>query len=105
MDKQVKQNLANAVNDAAIVRTVELTAPILVHGEETRFLEFREPTGKDIMACGSAFTICADESIRIDYKAVGAYVVRLAGVPTNAVEQLSGKDLSLCAQVVMGFFQ
>ena len=104
MDKKISEVVGGDA-EKAIVGTVELSAPILVHGEETRFLEFREPTGKDIMACGAAFTIGIDESVRIDYKAVGAYAVRLAGVPKNSVEQLSGKDLNACAQMVMGFFQ
>ena len=100
MTKDAKQ--VDPVEPAA---TVELNQPVVVHGEEVSFLEFREPTSKDILALGTPMTFTADGDVRVDMGVVGKYIVRLAGVNAKSLETMSRRDLMSCTQVVNGFFQ
>lgn len=100
MAKDTKQ-----IDTAEPAATVELSQPVMVHGEEVSFLEFREPTSKDILALGTPMTFTAEGDVRVDMGVVGKYIVRLAGVNGKSLETMARKDLMNCTQVVNVFFQ
>ena len=97
-----EEKKAEAAEPAA---TVPLSAPVKAHGEDVSFLEFREPTSKDLLDLGTPMTFTGNGDVRIDLGVVGKYVVRLAGVTAKSLEQMKPADLMKCAQVVNGFFQ
>ena len=96
---------AKKTDAAEPAATVSLSAPVKAHGEDVSFLEFREPTSKDLLDLGTPMTFTGSGDVRIDLAVVGKYVVRLAGVTAKSLEQMKPADLMKCAQVVSGFFQ
>ena len=100
MSEEVKK--AEPVEPAA---TVALSVPVKAHGEDVSFLEFREPTSKDLLELGTPMTFTGGGDVRLDLSVVGKYVVRLAGITAKSLEQMKPVDLMKCAQVVSGFFQ
>lgn len=100
MAKDAKQ--VDPVEPAA---TVQLSQPVMVHGEEVSFLEFREPTSKDMIDLDMPLIFTSTGDVRMDMSISAKYIVRLAGVPVSAVEKMKRSDFLECAQVVYGFFQ
>lgn len=90
-------------------RTIELSKPVVAHGEEINSLTLRDPTPEDVMAIGlpSLLIPSADgESVGVEIRAkvIGQYIVRLAGVPLSTVKALSLADFTRCQGAVMDFF-
>ncbi|WP_298214627.1 phage tail assembly protein [Acidocella sp.] len=86
---------------------MKLIKPIQAHGETITELNFREPTGNDIIACGFPFKI--ETSGRetkqvIDTQAIGAYIAALAGIPSSSVAQLAVLDYTRAMGEIVGFF-
>jgi hypothetical protein len=82
-----------------------LTKPIQAHGSSISTLEFRPPTGEDILDIGSPpFQIDEKRRTHIDLAVTGEYIVRLAAIPASSVKLLSPADLMGAFGVVAGFF-
>jgi hypothetical protein len=84
-----------------------LSKPIQAHDEECIVLEFREPTGKDIAACGFPFVMEAKNGKMqqsFDTEVLSAYIVRLAQIPRPSVDAMSPADFIGAMGIVMGFF-
>lgn len=82
-----------------------LTKPIEAHGDTVSQLEFRAPTGEDILEIGSPpFSVDDKKRTYFDLAVTGEYVVRLAGIPLSSVKQMSPADLMGAFGVVAGFF-
>lgn len=82
-----------------------LTKPIQAHGEEVSTLEFRSPSGEDVLEIGAPpFSVGKNERTYIDLAVTGEYIVRLAAIPVSSVKQLSPADLMAAFGVVAGFF-
>jgi len=96
---------AKKVESVEPAATVPLSKSITAHGEEVSFLEFREPTSKDLLDLGTPMVFTGEGDVRIDMAVVGKYVVRLAGVTAKSLEQMKPADLLECAKVVNRFFQ
>ena len=86
------------------MKELELTHPVTAHGETISVLEFNEPTGKDVRELGYPYQMNQDESIKLQAHVVSKYIVRLAKVPQNSVDQMSPADLNAAAWLVAGFF-
>lgn len=86
------------------MKELELKKPITAHGETLSVLEFDEPTGKDVRELGYPYQMNQDESVRLLAHVVSKYIVRLAKVPQNSVDQMSPADLNAAAWLVAGFF-
>lgn len=84
---------------------LSLTTPIKAHNETVSMLEFRAPSGEDILEIGSPpFSIDEKKRTHIDLAVTGEYIVRLAGIPPSSVKQMSGADLMAAFGVCAGFF-
>lgn len=88
---------------------VNLSKPVMAHGEEVERLTLREPTPEDVMQIGLPTLLLpsADgESLAVEVRApvVGKYISRLAGVPLSTVKTLPFADFERCIGAVMGFF-
>lgn len=87
--------------------TITLSKPIQAHGEKVTKLTLREPTGDDVIACGHPMTfqqVAGETVMQVNAKAAAKYVSTLAGIPMSSVRAMSGKDLTTCINMVMGFF-
>ncbi len=87
---------------------VKLSKPAIVHGDEVTELRFREPTGEDIMACGSPIRIDAlgsEVKIRYETEAMAAMMMRLAAAPASTFNKMPARDWESCAmQLAHRFF-
>jgi len=81
-----------------------LNKAIDVQGEETSELEFRDPTGGDVIDLGQPMNIGQDGSFSFKMDVVAKYVVKLAKVPMSSVREMTPSDLTACAVLVAGFF-
>lgn len=89
--------------------TIQLSRPIVAHGEEVGEITLREPTPEDVMQIGSPQLLIpsADgESVGIEIrgKVIGQYISRLGSIPMSSVKTMSLGDFTRCQGVVMGFF-
>jgi len=89
--------------------TVPLTKPITAHDKELTELTFREPVPEDLMQIGSPVLMIpsADGDMGIDVrpKIIGAYIVRLAGIPLSSVKAMSITDFMACQGALLPFLQ
>lgn len=97
---------------------VSLRAPISWHNEEVSQLTFREPTGEDLVHCGTPFDMFLPEEgtdqtvmiARINAQSIGKLIARLAsteeGTPAGKgiVKKLSAPDFMKCQEAVLSFF-
>lgn len=82
-----------------------LSSPIKAHNEELTTLTLRKLTPADARAVKSLpYHVATDESVRIDTDVVPKYIVRMAGIPLGAVDQLDLVDFNALAWMVAGFF-
>jgi hypothetical protein len=85
--------------------TLPLSKPITAHGEEVTKLEFKAPSGEDLLEVGAPPFILDDKGrTHIDLVATGDYIVRLAGVPLSSVKMMAPPDFMGAFRVVAGFF-
>ena len=87
--------------------TIDLTTPVMAHGDMVKKLTFRRPTGGDIMALGDNYPIHIDWTtglIRPNPPAMGEMMSTLAQVPPSTIKALDAEDWSTCAHALMGFF-
>ncbi|MNU43030.1 hypothetical protein D3C71_318060 [compost metagenome] len=82
-----------------------LITPIKAHNEEVSVLTLRNLSPADARAIRSLpYYIAADESIRIDADAGAKYIVKMAGIPLGAVDQLHPADFNKLVWIAAGFF-
>lgn len=82
-----------------------LSSPIKAHNEELTTLTLRKLTPADARAVKALpYHVATDESVRIDADAASKYIVRMAGIPLGAVDQLDLADFNALAWKVAGFF-
>lgn len=63
------------------------------------------PTNQEVATMlGYPYQMNQDESVRLLAHVVSKYIVRLAKVPQNSVDQMSPADLNAAAWLVAGFF-
>jgi hypothetical protein len=87
---------------------MELRKPIQAHGKETQHLEFREPNGGDVAACGFPFRFTVNEdgtqTIAPEAAAITALIARLGNIPLSSARSLSFDDWMSCMGEVFSFF-
>jgi len=87
---------------------VKLTKPIQAHGREITELEFREPNGGDVAACGFPFQFANSEdgatSIKPEAAAITALIARLGNIPLSSARSLTFTDWTNCMGEVFSFF-
>jgi hypothetical protein len=84
-----------------------LSKSVIANGEETMFLEFREPTGGDIATNGNPVSVDFSQDppkINYDAKAMTAMLAALATVPPSTIKSMTAKDWETAALMVTGFF-
>lgn len=84
--------------------TLTLAKPITAHNEPISILEFREPTGRDVRELGYPYQLNQDDSITLLAGVTAKYIVRLAGIPMSAVDEMSAADLNVASHLVSSFF-
>ncbi|MDT7953918.1 MAG: phage tail assembly protein [Acetobacteraceae bacterium] len=82
---------------------VKLARPVRSIDRDLTSLTFREPTGRDIIAAGTLFSVGEDGRKIIEAAAVGRMIGRLAGITPDAVDALALSDFNACMGAVMGF--
>jgi hypothetical protein len=83
-----------------------LEKPIKAHGKEITYLEFRYPSGEDLLEIGSPnFAPDMQGHTHFDFAITGQYIVRLADVPLSTVKQMAPIDMMKAVGVVAGFFR
>lgn len=87
---------------------VKLTQAIQAHGEEKTTLEFRQPTGADIAACGFPFSFTVTDeggtTIQPNAPAITAMIARLGNVPLSSARALVFADWMTCMGELFSFF-
>lgn len=95
---------------------IKLAKPVQSGGVEIDTLEFREPIGEDIVACGYPFRIYVgnstdvdradkgEQELKVDSPVMAKLAARLANVPPSTIKRLSIPDFQNVIGVVMDFF-
>jgi hypothetical protein len=87
---------------------MELTKPIQAHGREVSTLEFREPNGGDVAACGFPFRFTVGEdgnqTIMPEAASITALIARLGNIPLSSARSLSWQDWMAAMGEVFTFF-
>jgi hypothetical protein len=97
--------MASEKNKAGEKTKLTLSKPITAHGQTISHLEFRAPSGEDILEIGAPpFIIDKKERTHIDFAVTGDYIVRLAEIPPSSVKLMAPIDLMAAFGVVAGFF-
>lgn len=83
---------------------VKLSKPITANGEEVSELQFRDPTGEDVINYGLPMMFNEDGMTDIKMNVVAKYVQKLASIPLSSVRQIAPSDMAVLAVTVAGFF-
>src|SRR5262245_61779052 len=84
-----------------------LTKPIQAHGEELRYLRWREPTGRDIEKAGNPIIVDffgEKPSLTFNEKKMSAMISQLCQIPPSSVGQLTAGDWNSIAWKLVRFF-
>ena len=73
-----------------------LSKVVQAHGEDTKVLVLREPTGDDVIAHGLLMGLAPAEFAPL--------VAKLAGVPTSTIKAIPAKDVIRLAGILDRFF-
>ena len=89
--------------------SLTLIKPVEAYGEPVTELEFREPIGKDLKACGFPFKFEASDGDGPNFAhphapAIHGLIARLANIPPSTVDSLCLADFAACMEIVTGFF-
>jgi len=88
--------------------TMDLIKPIQAHGKEISTLEFREPIGGDVAACGFPFRFTVNEdgtqTISPEAAAITALIARLGNIPLSSARALDFRDWMTAMGEVFSFF-
>lgn len=83
----------------------KLRKPVDAHGEAMDELKLREPTPADARVIKALpYWVAPDESVQINATACAQYIVKCAGIPMGAVDQLDLGDFNKLCWVIVGFF-
>jgi hypothetical protein len=86
----------------------KLNQPIQAHGAEMSELEFRNPNGGDVAACGFPFSFTVTEEgaqvIHPNAPAITALISRLGNIPLSSARALSFADWMACMTEIFSFF-
>ena len=87
---------------------VKLSKAIEAHGEERTELEFRQPNGGDIAACGFPFSFTVTDeggtTIQPNAPAITQMISRLGNIPLSAARALPFNDWMACMGDLFSFF-
>lgn len=94
---------------------IELSTPVMSEGAEIKSLEFREPIGEDIVACGYPVRIImgsatdpdvavGEQKYDVNVTVATKLAARLANVPPSTIKRLSLADYQATIGVIIGFF-
>lgn len=86
------------------MKTMELSKPIQVHGENVSVLEIQEPTFDQVEKFGIPFSYSASGDMRLDTRASLSYLPELAGIPRSSAQQLALKDVFMASMLIVSFF-
>lgn len=84
-----------------------LSKPIGAHGEELRYLKWREPTGADIERAGNPIIVDffgEKPSLTFNEKKMSAMISALCQIPPSSVRQLTAGDWNAIAWKLVRFF-
>lgn len=87
---------------------MQLTKAIQAHGKEIKELEFREPNGGDVAACGFPFKFTVNDdgtqTITPEAAAITQLISRLGNIPLSSARALSFGDWMSAMGAVFDFF-
>lgn len=86
------------------MKTMELSKPIQVHGENVSVLEIQEPTFDQVEKFGIPFSYSASGDMRLDTRASLSYLPELARIPRSSAQQLALKDVFMASMLIVSFF-
>lgn len=84
-----------------------LSKPVNAHGEELRYLKWREPTGADIERAGNPIIVDffgEKPSLTFNEKKMSAMISTLCQIPPSTVRQLTAGDWNAIAWKLVRFF-
>ena len=84
-----------------------LSKPVQAHGEELRYLKWREPTGADIERAGNPIIVDffgEKPSLTFNEKKMSAMISQLCQIPPSSVRQLTAGDWYAIAWKLVRFF-
>lgn len=83
-----------------------LEKPVRANGEDLTVIHMRKPTAGDLIRVGSPVTLNYDEMHKpvFDFAKLQAMIVRLADIPSAAIEQMSTRDLIGIGVLLSPFF-
>lgn len=105
MAKETKK--LDEVSASEPILKLKLRRAVLVDGESSETLEFREPTAKDVMTHGMPVNVVFTNDVpRVEFETqkMAAMIGELAGIPPSSVEKLHPKDFTTIAWQIAGFF-
>lgn len=87
---------------------VELSVAVGTPGQQSKVVELREPSVKDVRELGYPFIVVQGKSgaggMEINPDTIIRYAARLSANPPSAFDNISLGDLSSLQTAVMGFF-
>lgn len=87
--------------------TYPLRKSVFAYDEERTSIEFREPIGEDIIACGNPVIVnmlVDPPDVKFDDARMGAMMSRLAGVPISAIGKMDPQDFAAASWILAPFF-
>ena len=88
--------------------TLKLSSPIKAYGESVSEITLREPTGKDLRACGVPVTtkqeVDGSTSIRLEAEFGALLISRLANIPASSVDHMTAADFMAALGAAVSFF-
>lgn len=83
---------------------MELTVPVKFGEEEITELNFKRPSGKQILEVGFPFSMDIDGSMSMKSKICMKYISLCASIPMSVVEKMDPVDLMAASGEIVGFF-
>ncbi|MCL2428449.1 MAG: phage tail assembly protein [Alphaproteobacteria bacterium] len=90
------------MSDEEDKNVVKLSKPAEAFGDKITELRFREPKGKDYLACGMPVSSSGGD-VHVYMPTLFKLAARLAKVPMKTLEELPGRDVRKVMEMVTGF--
>lgn len=88
-------------------KSIKLDKPIETGGEEIYFLDFREPTVKDLRKYGATGQMSvkgSEQHIKFDMDIIALYIEKLCALAKDDANKLSMADFEKAKEIVLVFF-
>ncbi len=84
--------------------TVKLTRPVVNIDQTITSVTLRQPTGRDLVACGYPLKFTAEGGTEVDAASMHKLIGRIGNISNLAMDNLPAADWQACCLECMGFF-